>query len=243
MAQAAPFAVAADRTQQHANPGFEPLFAVAGFGTHGMSLAPRCGAALDCNSLHGISIMPTLNGVPSGREAATLAGGCFWCLEAVYAGLRGVESAVSGYMGGVQPDPTYEAVCAGTTGHAEVVQVVYDPAALSYRDLLEVFFAIHDPTTLNRQGNDVGSQYRSAIFYHSPEQKRIAEEVIKAVGSAGLWHDPVVTEVTPATVFYPAESYHQEYFARNPSQPYCRLVVAPKIAKFRSRFVERLKKS
>lgn len=177
-----------------------------------------------------------------GKEIATLAGGCFWCLEAVYDGLRGVESVVSGYMGGTKPNPSYEEVCTGTTGHAEVVQVVYDPSVVTYRDLLEVFFTIHDPTTLNRQGNDVGTQYRSAIFYHSPEQKRVAEQVIAAMQSAGIWRDPIVTEIVPAGAFYPAEGYHQQYFARNPGQPYCRLVVAPKVAKFRSRYLERLKK-
>lgn len=179
--------------------------------------------------------------VPAGKEVATLAGGCFWCLEAVYDGLRGVDSVVSGYMGGMQPNPTYEQVCTGTTGHAEVVQVIYTPSILSYRDLLEVFFAIHDPTTLNRQGNDVGPQYRSAIFHHTPQQKAVAEQVIAAIESAGIWRDPVVTEVTPASAFFPAEPYHQEYYARNPGQPYCRLVVGPKVAKFRSRFLERLK--
>jgi peptide-methionine (S)-S-oxide reductase len=186
--------------------------------------------------------MPTSLDVPAGNAVATLAGGCFWCLEAVYDGLRGVESVVSGYMGGAQPNPAYEDVCTGTTGHAEVVRVVYDPSVVSYRDLLEVFFTIHDPTTLNRQGNDVGTQYRSAIFYHDAEQKKTAEEVIAAIDSAGIWRDPVVTELAPATGFFPAEGYHQEYFARNPTQPYCRLIVAPKVAKFRSRFLERLKK-
>jgi peptide-methionine (S)-S-oxide reductase len=187
--------------------------------------------------------MPTSLNLPAGNAIATLAGGCFWCLEAVYDGLRGVTSVVSGYMGGAEPNPTYEDVCTGTTGHAEVVQVVYDPALVSYRDLLEVFFTIHDPTTLNRQGNDVGTQYRSAIFYHDAEQKKTAEEVIAAIDSAGIWRDPVVTELAPATAFFPAEGYHQEYFARNPTQPYCRLIVAPKVAKFRSRFLERLKKA
>ena len=180
--------------------------------------------------------------VAARREIATLAGGCFWCLEAVYEGLRGVESVVSGYMGGTRPNPTYEDVCEGTTGHAEVVQIVYDPSMIAFRDLLEVFFNIHDPTTLNRQGNDVGTQYRSAIFYHTPEQKRVAEELVAAVDASGIWRDPIVTDIAPAGLFYPAEGYHQEYFARNPNQPYCRLVVAPKVAKFRSRFLERLKK-
>lgn len=179
--------------------------------------------------------------VPEGSQVATLGGGCFWCLEAVYNGVRGVHSAVSGYMGGALAHPTYEAVCTGTTGHAEVIQITYDPAIVPFRDLLEVFFAIHDPTTLNRQGNDVGSQYRSAIFYHDAEQKLEAERVIAGLESARLWPDPIVTEVTAATTFYPAEAYHQDYFARNPAQPYCRLVVAPKVAKFRNRFGEKLK--
>lgn len=185
--------------------------------------------------------MATPIDVPPGKEVATLAGGCFWCLEAVYASLNGVDAVVSGYMGGAEPSPTYEAVCSGTTGHAEVVQLVFDPAVLSFRDLLEVFFAVHDPTTLNRQGNDAGTQYRSAIFYHTPQQKITAERVIAGLQSARLWPDPVVTEVSAASTFYPAERYHQGYFARNPSQPYCRLVVGPKVAKFRSRFLEKLK--
>lgn len=210
-------------------------------GPAGKCLAARVYGALDCITLRDIH-MPTSLDVNSGKATATLAGGCFWCLEAVYDGLRGVGSVVSGYMGGTEPNPAYEDVCTGTTGHAEVVQLVYDPAVVSYRDLLEVFFTIHDPTTPNRQGNDVGTQYRSAIFYHDAEQKRTAEEVIAAIDSAGIWRDPVVTELAPATVFFPAERYHQEYFARNPTQPYCRLVVAPKVAKFRSRFLERLKK-
>ncbi|MCX7892494.1 MAG: peptide-methionine (S)-S-oxide reductase MsrA [Burkholderiales bacterium] len=179
--------------------------------------------------------------VPSGREVATLAGGCFWCLEAVYDELAGVESVVSGYMGGRVPDPSYEQVCAGDTGHAEVVQVVFDPAVVSFRDLLEVFFAIHDPTTLNRQGNDVGTQYRSAIFCHSPEQERVAREVIAALADERAFDRPIVTEVAPAETFWPAEDYHQEYFARNPYQPYCMFVVSPKVAKFRKRFAGKRK--
>src|SRR5690606_5229152 len=163
---------------------------------------------------------------PAGRETATLAGGCFWCLEAVYDAMKGVESVESGYMGGHTPDPTYEQVCAGDTGPAEVVRITYDPSVVTFRDLLEVFFAIHDPTTLNRQGNDIGTQYRSAIFYHSPQQKREAEEAIARLNGARLWSDPIVTEVVPASTFYVAERYHQEYFARNPRQPYCQDVVA-----------------
>jgi peptide-methionine (S)-S-oxide reductase len=180
--------------------------------------------------------------VPSGREAATLAGGCFWCLEAVYDQMRGVESVESGYMGGPGANPTYEAVCTGRTGHAEVVRLTFDPAAVSFRELLEVFFVIHDPTTLNRQGNDVGTQYRSAIFYHSPEQKAAAETVISAFTKDKIFDRPIVTEVAPAGTFYIAEDYHQEYFARNPGQGYCMAVVNPKVAKFRQKFAERLKK-
>ncbi len=177
-----------------------------------------------------------------GREVATLAGGCFWCLEAVYDELRGVESVVSGYAGGSVPDPTYQQVCSGATGHAEVVQLTFDPRQVSFRELLEVFFTIHDPTTLNRQGADVGTQYRSAVFYHSPEQRETAHEVIRELEEARVWDAPVVTEVVPLDKFYPAEEYHQEYFRRNPVQPYCRVVVAPKVSKFRRKFIEKLKK-
>ena len=175
------------------------------------------------------------------REVATLAGGCFWCLDAVYKDLRGVERVVSGYAGGHIPNPTYSAVCEGTTGHAEVVQITYDPRAASFRELLEVFFTIHDPTTLNRQGADIGSQYRSAIFYHTPEQRETAEAVIAEMTAAQVWDAPIVTEVVPLTEFYPAESYHQNYFENNPAQPYCRAVVAPKVSKFRKLFLEKLK--
>jgi peptide-methionine (S)-S-oxide reductase len=175
------------------------------------------------------------------RELATLAGGCFWCLEAVYEGLRGVESVVSGYAGGHVPRPTYNQVCTGTTGHAEVVQLTFDPRAVSFRELLEVFFTVHDPTTLNRQGADIGTQYRSAIFYHSPAQRETAEQVITELTAARLWDAPIVTEVVPFQEFYPAEDYHQNYFENNPFQPYCRAVVAPKVAKFRKQFLEKLK--
>ena len=176
------------------------------------------------------------------REIATLAGGCFWCLEAVYRELRGVERVVSGYAGGSKASPTYQEVCAGTTGHAEAVEITFDPQVVSYRELLEVFFTIHDPTTLNRQGADVGTQYRSAIFYHSPEQRAAAEEVLARLTADGVWDAPIVTELVPAPEFYPAEDYHQEYFERNPAQPYCRAVVAPKVAKFRSKFLAQLKR-
>lgn len=177
------------------------------------------------------------------EEIATLAGGCFWCLEAVYADLEGVLRVESGYAGGTVPDPSYQQVCAGTTGHAEVVQVTFDPRVLSYRDLLEVFFNIHDPTTLNRQGHDIGTQYRSAIYYHSPEQKAAAEQTIRELSEARRFANPIVTEVAPLTAFYKAEPYHQEYFAHNPFQPYCQAVVGPKVAKFRKQYRERLKKT
>jgi peptide-methionine (S)-S-oxide reductase len=175
------------------------------------------------------------------HEVATLAGGCFWCLDAVFRGLKGVEQVVSGYSGGTVPNPSYEAVCTGRTGHAEVVQVTFDSGLLSYRDLVEVFFGIHDPTTLNRQGADVGTQYRSAIYYHSPEQERAARDVIAALERDQVFDAPIVTEVAPLTVFYPAEEYHQDYFRRNPGQGYCRAVIAPKVAKFRKEHLERLK--
>jgi peptide-methionine (S)-S-oxide reductase len=174
-------------------------------------------------------------------EVTTLGGGCFWCLEAVFDDLVGVLSVESGYMGGMLPNPTYEAVCGGRTGHAEVVQVTFDPAVISFREVLEVFFTIHDPTTLNRQGHDAGTQYRSVVFVHSPEQQRTAEEVIGQLDAEGLWSNPIVTQVTTAGPFYPAEAYHQEYYARNPYQGYCVAVVAPKLRKFREKFAARRK--
>ena len=175
-------------------------------------------------------------------ETATLAAGCFWCVEAVFDDLRGVEDVVSGYSGGHKENPTYQEVCSETTGHAEVVQIKFDPGVISYADILRVFFAVHDPTTLNRQGNDIGTSYRSAIFYHTPEQKQTAEEIIREVSDARIYDNPIVTEVTAFDKFYSAEGYHQEYFANNPNQPYCAAVVAPKVAKFRKQFVNRLKK-
>ena len=174
-------------------------------------------------------------------EVATLAGGCFWCLEAVYDELRGVLSVESGYSGGSVENPTYRQVVTGTTGHAEVVRVTFDPEVVSFKEILEVFFTIHDPTTLNRQGADVGPQYRSAIFYHDEEQRRVAEEVISELETEGVWDDPIVTEVTPFDTFYVAEDYHQEYFRRNGYQPYCQVVISPKVAKFRKQYLERLK--
>ncbi len=169
---------------------------------------------------------------------ATLGGGCFWCLEAVYDDMRGIYSVVSGYTGGQMANPTYEQICTGRTGHAEVVQVTYDPDVVSYRDLLEVFFTIHDPTTLNRQGGDVGTQYRSAIFYHDEAQKETAESLIAELERAKVWDNPIVTEVTPLATFYAAEAYHQDYYANNAYQPYCQFVVQPKLAKFRQKFAE-----
>lgn len=176
------------------------------------------------------------------KEIATLAGGCFWCLEAVFVELRGVEKVVSGYMGGHTLNPTYKQICYEETGHAEVVQITFDPQIVSFKEVLEVFFVIHDTTTLNRQGGDVGSQYRSAIFYHSPEQREATEQVIAELTAEAVWPNPIVTEVTAAPVFYPAEDYHQDYFANNPYQPYCLGVVAPKVAKFRQKFLAKLKK-
>jgi peptide-methionine (S)-S-oxide reductase len=186
--------------------------------------------------------LPAESPAPAGREIATLAGGCFWCLEAVYDRMKGVESVQSGYMGGSSANPTYEQVCGGNSGHAEVVRVTYDPAIVSFRDLLEVFFVIHDPTTLNRQGNDAGTQYRSAIFYHTPQQKAEAEEVIARLTAQKVWSDAIVTELAPASAFYGAESYHQNYYSRNPGQPYCQYVVAPKVQKFRKAFLDKVRK-
>ena len=178
------------------------------------------------------------------KEIATLAGGCFWCLEAVYEQLKGVSCVKSGYMGGAGANPTYEQVCSGRTGHAEVVRLEFDAGVVTFRELLEVFFTIHDPTTLNRQGNDSGTQYRSAIFFHTPEQKRIAEEVVASLGAAKLWRDPIVTEIAPASAFHVAEDHHQGYFDRvGNANPYCSFVIEPKVAKFRKHFLEKLKKT
>jgi methionine-S-sulfoxide reductase len=174
-------------------------------------------------------------------ETATLAGGCFWCTEAVFKDLKGVRSVQSGYSGGHKENPTYNEVCMGATGHAEVVQIEFDPNELSFTDLLKVFFTVHDPTTLNRQGNDVGTQYRSGIFFHDDDQEKTAKETIKELDELGIYDDPIVTEVTKFDKFYPAENYHDDYFANNPNQPYCMGVVAPKVAKFRKKFADRLK--
>jgi peptide-methionine (S)-S-oxide reductase len=175
------------------------------------------------------------------REVATLAGGCFWCLEAVFEQLQGVDRVVSGYAGGAVANPTYKQVCTGTTGHAEVIQVTFDPSTIAYRELLEFFFAFHDPTTLNRQGHDTGTQYRSAIFFHSPEQERVAREVIAELTRQKAFDDPIVTEVTPLAGFYPAEDYHQGYYQQNQEQPYCRATITPKMAKLRAKYGTRLK--
>jgi peptide-methionine (S)-S-oxide reductase len=174
-------------------------------------------------------------------EVVTLGGGCFWCLEAVYLDLEGVQSVRSGYAGGSVPNPSYEEVCRGTTGHAEVVQLTFDPEVVTFGEILEVFFAIHDPTTLNRQGADVGTQYRSVILYHSPAQRETAQTLIRKLDDEGIWERPIVTEVTSFREFFPAEAYHDDYFRRNPGQPYCQAVISPKVGKFRSRFADKLK--
>lgn len=176
------------------------------------------------------------------HQMATLGGGCFWCLEAVYQQLRGVQHVESGYAGGKVRNPTYREVCSGMTGHAEVVQITFDPAQVTYKEILEVFFTIHDPTTLNRQGADVGTQYRSVIFYHDEEQKAVAEEVMQEVSAAGLWRDALVTELSPLPDYYSAEDYHQNYFVDNGGQPYCQVVIAPKVAKFRKQYLDKLKR-
>jgi peptide-methionine (S)-S-oxide reductase len=180
--------------------------------------------------------------VPPEREIATLAGGCFWCLEAVFLELNGVEKVVSGYSGGTVKKPTYREVSTGTTGHAEAVQIVFNPETISYKNILEVFFTIHDPTTLNRQGADAGTQYRSAIFYHNVDQKNVAENVIQELDRSNVWENPIVTEITPFQNFYPAEDYHQDYYMQNSDEPYCRLVIEPKLAKLRKHFMDTLKK-
>ncbi len=177
-----------------------------------------------------------------GTAVATLAGGCFWCLEPVFRALVGVKDVVVGYAGGEVPNPSYQLVCTGTTGHAEVAQIEYHPEQISFRELLEVFFTVHNPTTLNRQGPDVGPQYRSAIFYHNDEQRQIAEEVVQEIEAAGVWDDELVTELAPLDNFYPAEDYHQRYFQRNPNQAYCQAIIRPKVQKFRERWASKLKK-
>lgn len=182
-----------------------------------------------------------VNMVEEGRSVATLAGGCFWCLQPIFESLQGVEKVEVGYSGGHVANPTYEEVCRDTTGHAEAIQLTFDSGVIPFEDVLGVFLSVHDPTTLNRQGPDAGTQYRSAVFYHSPDQKAAAERVIASLDEAGIWKDPIVTEVTPFEEFYRAEEYHQDYFEKNPNQAYCRAIVAPKVAKFRKRFEGRLK--
>ena len=175
-------------------------------------------------------------------EVATLAGGCFWCIEAVFQQVDGVENVISGYTGGATVNPTYEQVCTGRTGHAEAVQVSFNPYKISYREILEIFFSVHDPTTLNRQGADVGTQYRSAIFYHNAQQKDVAEELIGELNKAHLWKKPIVTQIIPLDIFYPSEDYHREYFSRHPEQAYCQMVISPKVSKFRKQWAKRLKR-
>ena len=178
---------------------------------------------------------------PTPNEVTTLGGGCFWCIETVFNQFQGVVSAISGYMGGATLNPTYKDICSGQTGHAEVVQITFNPAVVTFKEILEIFFTLHDPTTLNRQGNDRGTQYRSAIFFHTPEQQLIAEKTVGELSAAHLWPDSIVTEIVPAQIFYPAEDYHQAYFQHNETQPYCQFVVAPKVVKFREKFKARLK--
>jgi peptide-methionine (S)-S-oxide reductase len=187
------------------------------------------------------NVEPQKMDVTDSIEQATLGAGCFWCVEAVYLAIEGVSNVKSGYCGGHTTHPTYKEVCQGNTGHAEVCQITFDPRKISYAQLLEVFFGVHDPTTLNRQGNDVGTQYRSVIFFHSPEQERIARAALKAAQSSGNWNDPVVTEIAPFTIFFPAEDYHDNYFALNGEQPYCQMVVRPKVEKFKKAFHDLLK--
>ena len=176
-----------------------------------------------------------------GKEVATLGGGCFWCTEAVFSELKGVDRVESGYSGGNVANPTYQQVCTGETGHAEVVQITFDPTVIAFKDILTIFFTIHDPTTLDRQGADVGTQYRSVIFYHSNKQKTVVDQVVKEIEAAGIWEAPIVTQVVPFEAFYVAENYHQEYFKRNPDQAYCQVVIAPKVTKFRKQYLSKLK--
>ncbi len=179
---------------------------------------------------------------PNQLETVTLGGGCFWCLEAIYNELKGIIKVESGYSGGTIPNPTYEQVCTGTTGHAEVIQITYNPSIITLKEILQIFFTMHDPTTLNRQGNDVGTQYRSIIFYHNENQKQTAEQVIKEITQARIWNNPILTQIEPYNLFYKAEEYHQEYYKKNPTQSYCRIIIAPKIAKLRKQYFEKLKK-
>ncbi|HAA00903.1 MAG TPA: peptide-methionine (S)-S-oxide reductase [Flavobacteriales bacterium] len=202
-------------------------------------MAGSCGSSMEADNAQIMDEKDTLSS--NGLESATLGAGCFWCIEAVYLELKGVKSVVSGYAGGHVDKPTYEEICRGTTGHAEVARIVFDPKVISFDELLEVFWQIHDPTTLNRQGNDVGTQYRSVIFYHNEEQKNSAEKYKMQLDTSGAWDKPIVTEISPLTNFFPAENYHQNYYNNNPNQGYCRFVIAPKMDKFRKVFKEKLK--
>ena len=179
--------------------------------------------------------------LPEGKKLATLGGGCFWCTEAAFLELKGVEKIESGYSGGTVPNPSYGQLCSGATGHAEAIQILFDPKIISFKEMLQIFFTIHDPTTMNRQGADVGTQYRSVIFYHDAEQKKVAEQVIKEVEASHVWNAPIVTQAVPFEAFYKAENYHQNYFKQNPDQPYCQMIIAPKVAKLRKHYRERLK--
>ncbi len=206
------------------------------------ALASSEGATNDKGKKTMLPKTPPVFTVPAGKEVATIAGGCFWCTEAIFVDLRGVEKVVSGYSGGAVESPSYETVCNGTTEHAEAIQILFDPKLISYRDLLRIFLTTHDPTTLNQQGADTGTQYRSAIFTHSDEQKHTAKEVIEEVNKERIWHNSIVTEVTPYANFYKAEEYHQDYFAQNPTRGYCQAVIAPKVLKFRAKYRDKLKR-
>jgi peptide-methionine (S)-S-oxide reductase len=217
---------------------FTAWFALAIFAaltSCGQSVTPQPNT-MNTEALHITQVI-----VPEGKEIATFGAGCFWCVEAIFQSLKGVEKVVSGYSGGAVKNPSYKEVCTGRTAHAEVVQITFDPSVISFAELLEVFFETHDPTTLNRQGADEGTQYRSAVFYHSDEQRRLAELAKKAGDESGNWSDPIVTEITAFTNFYSAEDYHQDYFAMNGEQPYCKMVVRPKVDKFKKKFQEKLK--
>jgi len=215
------------------------LFTTASLATVLLFMAGSCGSSMEADNAQIMDEKDTLSS--NGLESATLGAGCFWCIEAVYLELKGVKSVVSGYAGGHVDKPTYEEICRGTTGHAEVARIVFDPKVISFDELLEVFWQIHDPTTLNRQGNDVGTQYRSVIFYHNEEQKNSAEKYKMQLDTSGAWDKPIVTEISPLTNFFPAENYHQNYYNNNPNQGYCRFVIAPKMDKFRKVFKEKLK--
>jgi len=208
-------------------------------GSHKVAILSLALLSVVSHELKGAETMSTAT---NQKEVITIGGGCFWCIEAIVEELKGVESAVSGYSGGSIPNPSYEQVCTGDTGHAEVVQITFDPKVISLKELLQVFFTLHDPTTLNRQGADAGTQYRSVVFYRNEEQKTVTEQVIKAFEASKVWDGKIVTEVAPFKAFYPAENYHQSYYAQNSSQGYCRVVIAPKIAKLRKQFLDKLKK-